>query len=173
MENEINHIKNISNKFNKIGSKTKFEKINLSEIIKDVIEYFNLRKPKSKKISIISNSNDDFFIDGDSLLIYWAFENLIKNSIESIENNDGKIRIDISSNRNIIKLLFYDNGKEIPSKERNKIFKPGYSSKKRGWGLGLSLTKRIIEYIHNGSIKLVKSNNSEKVFQITLKSSYL
>ena len=173
MENEIDHMKNISNKFDKIGSKTKFEKINLSKIVKDVIEYFNLRKPKSKNISIMFNDDKDFYIDGDSLLVYWAFENLIKNSIESIENKEGKIKINISSKKNIIKLLFYDNGKDIPSKDRNKIFKPGYSSKRRGWGLGLSLTKRIIEYIHNGTIKLVKSNNNEKIFQITLKSSYL
>ena len=173
MENEIDHIKNISNKFNKIGSKKNFKKINLSIIIYDVVDYFNLRIPNSKDIKIIFNNNNDYFINGDDILIYWAFENLIKNSIESIEENSGIIKIEISSKKNIIKLLFFDNGKEIHSKDKSKIFRPGYSSKKRGWGLGLSLSKRIIEYFHNGSIKLLRTNSNEKVFQITFKSSYL
>ena len=171
LESEIEHIKNISNKFNKIGSKPNLKKINITNIITEIINYFNLRKPKTKEIKIIFNNDKDYFIDGDHPLIYWAFENLIKNSIESIDEDKGVIEIKISSKNNIIKLTFYDNGKEILNK--NKIFRPGYSSKKRGWGLGLSLSKRIIEYMHKGSIKLVKSNSNEKIFQITFKSSYL
>ena len=170
LESEIKHIKNISNKFNKIGSKPNLKKINITNIITEIINYFNLRKPKTKEIKIIFNNDKDYFIDGDHLLIYWAFENLIKNSIESIDD-EGIIEIKISSTNNIINLTFYDNGKEILNK--NKIFRPGYSSKKRGWGLGLSLSKRIIEYMHNGSIKLVKSNSNEKIFQVTFKSFYL
>ena len=138
LENEIEHIKNISNKFNKIGSKPKLKKINITDIATEVINYFNSRKPKTKKIKIIFNNNKDYYIDGDHLLIYWAFENLIKNSIESIDDDKGIIEIRISSINNIIKLTFYDNGKEILNK--NKIFRPGYSSKKRGWALGLSLS---------------------------------
>ena len=173
MENEINHIQNISNKFNKIGSKTKLVKINVSDIINDVVSYFIIRLPKSKKINIEIKCKEDFFILGDKLLIYWAFENIIKNSIESFVDKIGNIKIDVFSENNKVIILFSDDGKEIEPKNKNKIFKPGYSSKKRGWGLGLSLTKRIIEYIHNGNIKLLKSNKSQKIFKVTFKSFYL
>jgi len=173
MENEINHIQNISNKFNKIGSKTKLVKINVSDIINDVVSYFLIRLPKSKKINIEIKCKEDFFILGDKLLIYWAFENIIKNSIESFVDKIGNIKIDVFSENNKVIILFSDDGKEIEPKNKNKIFKPGYSSKKRGWGLGLSLTKRIIEYIHNGNIKLLKSNKNQKIFKVTFKSFYL
>ena len=173
MEYEIKHIQNISNKFNKIGSKTKLVKINISHIVDDVVSYFELRLPKTKKINIEKKYKNDFFILGDRLLIYWAFENIIKNSIESFIDKTGNIKIDIFSENDKVIILFFDNGREIESKNKNKIFKPGYSSKKRGWGLGLSLTKRIIEYIHNGNIKLLKTNKNQKIFKVTFKSFYL
>ncbi len=173
MEYEIKHIQNISNKFNKIGSKTKLVKINISHIVDDVVSYFELRLPKTKKINIEKKYKNDFFILGDRLLIYWAFENIIKNSIESFVDKTGNIKIDIFSENDKVIILFFDNGREIESKNKNKIFKPGYSSKKRGWGLGLSLTKRIIEYIHNGNIKLLKTNKNQKIFKVTFKSFYL
>ncbi|MBI65541.1 MAG: hypothetical protein CMG64_04555 [Candidatus Marinimicrobia bacterium] len=172
MHQELSHLDKISNKFEKIGSKPSFKKINLTSIIRQVIEYFEKRIPKTKQINFIFNYNEDCFIDGDSILIYWAFENLIKNSLESIDSNQGNITVAIEKNDKTIKINFEDDGVRIPKKIRKQIFKPGFSSKNRGWGLGLSLTKRIIEYIHNGKIKLLKIKSNKKIFQIIFKNFY-
>ena len=172
MYEDLEHLKNISNKFNKIGSEPKFQKITLNLIFKDLISYFNKRIPTSKNIDITLNCEDEFKIDGDSVLIYWAFENLIKNSIESIVQNKGEIEIIIINNNNELEILIIDNGKPISRSQRNKIFKPGFSTKNKGWGLGLSLTQRIIKDIHKGSISLISSTNEQTTFQIKFKSFY-
>ena len=172
MYEDLEHLKNISNKFNKIGSEPKFQKITLNLIFKDLISYFNKRIPTSKNIDITLNCEDEFKIDGDSVLIYWAFENLIKNSIESIVQNKGEIEIIIINNNNELEILIIDNGKPISRSQRNKIFKPGFSTKNKGWGLGLSLTQRIIKDIHKGSISLISSTNEKTTFQIKFKSFY-
>ena len=101
---------------------------------------------------------------------YWAFQNVIKNSVDAISNNDkGKISIIIDSYYDdYICIDIEDNGKGIPRKHRNNIFKPGFSSKKRGWGLGLSLTKRIIEEIHFGKIWLLQSNKERTTMRTIL-----
>ena len=107
---------------------------------------------------------------GDEVLLYWAFENLIKNSIDSLTDGIGEINIlMINKNENII-IDFIDNGKGISRKNKRNIFKPGFSTKIRGWGLGLNLTKRIIKGIHKGSIILLKSNSQQTIFRIKLKS---
>ena len=172
MYQELNHLERISNKFDKIGSKPSLKKINLNLIIKEVIEYFEKRKPQIKHINFIFHYNEDCFIDGDYTLIYWAFENLVKNSLESINSKEGNIIITIEKTDKIIKVNFEDDGLQISKKIRKQIFKPGFSSKNRGWGLGLSLTKRIIEYIHNGEIKLLKNKSNRKIFQIIFKNFY-
>ena len=116
--------------------------------------------------------DDDYYISGDYILLYWSFENLIKNSIESIKNDIGIINIEVEKIDNEIRITFSDNGIGIINKDKNKIFKPGYSTKSRGWGLGLSLSKRIINDIHQGTIKLLKSTKEGTSFLITFKSSY-
>ena len=105
-------------------------------------------------------------------MIYWSIENLIKNSIDSIKNKKGLINIDLEEVDNYINIYIIDNGIGINNKDKNKIFKPGYSTKRRGWGLGLSLSKRIIKDIHKGKIRLYKSNNDKTVFLISFKNFY-
>ena len=172
LEHEINHLKNISDKFNKIGSTPKLIKVKLNKILEDVIEYHKTRIPKSKKINIEVLMDDNYYINGDYILLYWSFENLIKNSIESIKNDIGIINNEVEKIDNEIRITFSDNGIGIINKDKNKIFKPGYSTKSRGWGLGLSLSKRIINDIHQGTIKLLKSTKEGTSFLITFKSSY-
>ena len=175
MNEDLEHLKNISHKFNKIGKNPKFEKIDLEKIIFDIIDYFETRIPESKniKINLDKNVNKKYFIDGDSLLIYWCIENLIKNSIESIIGNKGNINIKlINTDDKYIDLFIEDNGDPISREQKNKIFKPGYSTKNKGWGIGLSLSERIIKYIHKGSINLVHSNENTTLFNIRFKNSY-
>ena len=172
LENEISHLKNISDKFNKIGSTPKLRKIKLNKVLQDLVEYHKTRIPKSKKIDLKLLINDDCYINGDSILLYWSFENLVKNSIESIKSNIGMIKIEVTQIDSDIKIIIEDNGIGIINKDKNKIFKPGYSTKSRGWGLGLSLSKRIINDIHQGTIKLLKSNKEGTSLLITFKNSY-
>ena len=117
---------------------------------------------------IINGCGEEFY-DIRSLLI--AIENIVKNSIDAIKNNDnGEISIIIDSYYdNYISIDIHDNGSGIPRKHRNNIFRPGFSSKQRGWGLGLSLTKRIIQEIHLGRIWLVQSNERGTIMRTILR----
>jgi len=172
VEKEIKHLENISNKFNKIGSSPKLVKISLNSILEDMVSYYNKRMPKSKTLKIKLSIEGEYFILGDYILLYWSIENLIKNSIDSIKNKKGIININVEESDNYINIYIIDNGIGISNKNKSKIFKPGYSTKRRGWGLGLSLSKRIIRNIHNGKIKLYKSKDNETIFLVSLKNSY-
>lgn len=172
MKHDLNKLENISDRFNKIGSMPKFSEFNLIEVIEDVINYYKSKLPKSSKTEINHNfKNKNLLINGDKILLSWAFENLIKNSIDSIKSNNGKIYIDIEKNNKKVKILFIDNGTGIKRDNKSQIFKPGFSTKNKGWGIGLNLTKRIIEYIHKGKIRLYKSDQIQTIFEINLNLS--
>ena len=172
MKHDLNKLENISERFNKIGSMPKFSEFNLIEVIEDVINYYKSKLPKSSKTEINHNfKNKNLLIKGDKILLSWAFENLIKNSIDSIKSNNGKIYIDIEKNNKKVKILFIDNGTGIKRDNKSQIFKPGFSTKNKGWGIGLNLTKRIIEYIHKGKIRLYKSDQIQTIFEINLNLS--
>jgi len=169
MKNDLKKLENISDRFNKIGSLPKFIEFNLVDVMLDVIEYYKSKLPKSSKTVIDYNfSKDNLTINGDRILLSWAFENIIKNSIDSIKSDNGKIFIDIKEDNKKVIILFTDNGSGISRDNRGQIFKPGFSTKNKGWGIGLNLTKRIIEYIHKGKIKLNKSDQYQTVFEINL-----
>ena len=172
IEKEVSRLENISHKFNKIGSTPTLKKINLNNLISELTLYYENRIPKTKNIKINFNSKENLYIKGDYILLYWSLENLIKNSIDSIKKKTGEININLDLEDNLIKIYFSDNGIGIMGNNKKKIFRPGYSTKNRGWGLGLTLTKRIIENIHHGSIKLAKSKNNQTIFLITFKNSY-
>ena len=169
MKNDLKKLENISDRFNKIGSLPKFIEFNLVDVMLDVIEYYKSKLPKSSKTVIDYNfSKDNLIINGDKILLSWAFENIIKNSIDSIKSDDGKIFIDIKEDNEKVRILFIDNGSGISRDNKGQIFKPGFSTKNKGWGIGLNLTKRIIEYIHKGKIKLNKSDQYQTIFEINL-----
>ena len=169
MKHDLRKLENISDRFNKIGSIPKFSQFNLIETMTDVIEYYKSKLPKSSKTVIDFDFSDhNLNINGDKILLSWAFENLIKNSIDSIKSENGKISINIKKDNNRVIILFIDNGLGITRDNKNQIFKPGFSTKNKGWGIGLNLTKRIIEYIHKGKIKLNKSDQYQTIFEINL-----
>ncbi len=165
IHDDLNRLSVISDRFSKIGSVPQMKEIKIYELIVNVCEYIKTRAPKSIKFNIVKNIDED--IKGDYTLLDWAFQNIIKNSVDAISDNEkGEILIKIS--------IFYDhyicidiedNGKGIPRRHKKNIFKPGFSSKKRGWGLGLSLTKRIIEEIHFGKIWLLQSNDKKTIMR--------
>ena len=146
--------------------------IELIIILEEVVNYYKSKLPKNSKIKLNFNvsNNKNIYIMGDDVLLYWAFENLVKNSIDSFTDNSGQIDLFLLNKNDSIVIDFIDNGKGISRKNKRNIFRPGFSTKLRGWGLGLNLTKRIIEGIHKGSILLVKSNSQQTIFRVKLKS---
>ena len=166
LKKDASRISEVTDRFSKIGSNIKLVEIDLISLIKEVKIYFEKRIPKKYKIKLTLNKNRKIKINGDRILIFWAFENIIKNAIDSIEKDDGKIFIDINKNKNNVIIDFIDNGKGINRRNKRNIFKPGYSTKTRGWGLGLSLTKRIIENIHRGYFLLQSSKPGQTIFRI-------
>ena len=156
IEKDIERLNIISERFSKIGSSPKLINLNISDEIEKTVNYLSARistniklefiKPKSK---IKANINPQLFS--------WCIENLIKNGIDAIKDS-GYIKIRISKNQNNTNIYISDSGMGIPKSSFKKIFNPGFTSKKRGWGLGLSLAKRIIEDYHLGEIRVYKSD---------------
>ncbi len=175
IQKDLQRLNKVANRFSKIGSKPALTQMDIVPIINSVVEYFNRRLPNTQKKVVIqtvfkdqklmANVNEDLFS--------WVLENLIKNAIDALKPQQGG-RIAISIEKNIEKRVLHidvkDNGKGIASNEKRKIFKPGFSTKKRGWGLGLSLAKRIIENYHGGRLTLKETKlNRGSIFRITLK----
>ena len=110
--------------------------------------------------------NSNITIQGDWVLLRWAVENLMKNAVDAIGIGSGEISVITSINENRLRLDIIDTGKGINRGDWKNIFRPGYSSKQRGWGLGLSLTQRIVEEIHRGKIRVLSSKPGETVFRL-------
>ena len=171
MGNDLERLKKIADRFSKIGSKPKLVETDLTKVIKGVIDYFNRRLPSTRnRTELKLKSTDKHLVPLNASLFEWVIENLIKNALDAIEKKNGKIIFEITEDYSNVYIEVSDNGKGIDLKNRNDIFRPGYSTKKRGWGLGLSLTKRIVEDYHKGHI-FVKNSvvNEGTTFQIVLK----
>jgi signal transduction histidine kinase len=155
VEKDLERLNIISERFNKIGSKPKLTKENISVEIDKTINY--LRARLSNKILIkFEHPEDEIFAFLNNQLFSWSLENIIKNSIDSIKEA-GEVKISITKEDEYLNIYISDNGIGVNKSLKNKIFKPGVTTKERGWGLGLSLSKRIIEEYHEGEIKLIDS----------------
>ena len=167
IEKDIEHLNIIANRFSKIGSKPILELHNPSEIIEKTIEYFKIRTSKS----IVFNYNkpfDEVKIMLNKDLFGWVLENIIKNAIDAMQGK-GNIDIQLININSGIQILITDTGKGIPKNLHKKIFEPGFTTKTRGWGLGLSLTKRIINKYHNGKVFVKQSQkHTGSTFQINI-----
>ena len=164
---DIDRLNIISERFNKIGSKPVLKKYNLSSLTKESLDYLQTRLSNKVKIEFKSkDTNLDCLINEQ--LYSWTIENIIKNSVDAIKG-DGNIIVSIVEQKTNLEVSITDNGSGINKNEFKKIFNPGYTSKKRGWGLGLSLSKRIIEDYHNGKIFVKYSEKNVKtIIQIEL-----
>ena len=173
MKSDITRLQNISDKFNKIGSQPSLKKIDIYNILYENVSYFSKKLPKNSLNKITLNASEGLLVKGDKILLNWAVENIIKNSLDSLSKvKNGKLIIEsYIDNNSWVHINFNDNGPGIERKYKTKIFTPGFSTKKRGWGIGLNLSKRIISQLHNGHLVLVKSNSSNTIFRISLKLS--
>lgn len=177
INNDLGKLKKIAGRFSKIGSKPKLDKENINIVIQKVSDYFEKRIPTlvsadgiaTKKVRIEIKSKRDYSAEINLDLFEWVIENLIKNAIDAMERHTGKIIFNIYDTNEEVIIDVSDNGKGIDSKYKKDVFRPGYSTKTRGWGLGLSLSKRIIEDYHKGKLVLLESNTGKgTTFRIKL-----
>ena len=171
ISNDVEKLNKITYRFSKIGAKPELSKTNVIEELKKVTAYFERRLPQTgKSVELKIEGDENACADINPELFEWVIENLIKNSLDAIEERSGIIKMNVQSVRNTVEIEFTDSGKGIDINRRKDVFRPGYSTKKRGWGLGLSLSKRIIDGYHGGKIFVKSSALGEgTTFKILLK----
>lgn len=168
IEKDITRLQTITDRFSKIGSIPKLEQTDIVQATSEAYDYLKSRSSKLINFELIT-PKDEILVDLNSQLYSWTIENLVKNGIDAMKGK-GNLKIEITQLEKNIKINITDTGKGIPKHLHKTIFEPGYTSKKRGWGLGLSLAKRIIEDYHDGKIKVLQSEVGKgTTIQIALK----
>ena len=155
MQKDLTRLKKITNRFSQIGSKPALDYYDINEIIEENMKYWKSRLPMmSKHIAVKNYSSTMPKVPVNKDLLEWVLENLFKNSVDAISRTEGLIEIktEFIERDELVRIHHIDNGRGIPWEEHMNIFSPGYTTKNRGWGLGLTLAKRIVEDYHNGRI---------------------
>jgi len=173
LRNDLDRLEKIAARFNKIGSKPELTLSSVNAEVHRVVRYIERRIPTmNKSVAITLREQCDAHVALNAELFDWVLENLLKNALDAIESK-GSIEITIGEKDGSVFIDVSDTGKGIEQRRRKDVFRPGYSTKRRGWGLGLSLSKRIVEDYHKGKI-FVKSSTPGKgtTFRIQLTNSY-
>ncbi|MBL7829693.1 MAG: HAMP domain-containing histidine kinase, partial [Saprospiraceae bacterium] len=161
-----NRLELIADRFSKIGSKPTLQRVNIIEELQKNKVYMQKRASRKLVFEFPSIDEKPIFVDINTHLFDWVIENLIRNALDAMDGN-GRINCTVSQTENYINIDLTDSGKGIPNSKWKTVFQPGYTTKKRGWGLGLSLAKRIIESYHDGKI-FVKHSSAEKGTTFTI-----
>ena len=166
---DINRLKTISERFSKIGSVPELNDLNLKETVQQNFDY--LKSRISRKVNFeLKVPSREILIPHNRILMSWVIENLVKNAVDAMKG-EGKLEISLYSKNNYVLIDVKDSGSGMTNTQMRSAFKPGYSTKKRGWGLGLSLAKRVINEYHNGDIKIAESEVGKgTTFRIVLKA---
>ena len=169
MEKDVDRLKLIADRFSKIGSTPQLEEEDIVLRLQSVVEYMRRRSSAKVNITLDTKGETDVPIMLNGPLFDWVIENLIRNSLDAM-NGEGSIHVCLANKPAEVIIDVTDTGKGIPASQMKKVFKPGFTTKKRGWGLGLSLAKRIVSKYHHGSIEVLKSEpNVATTFRIILK----
>ncbi len=170
IEKDVARLEMITERFSKIGSTPSLEPTNISEVMRKTLEYLKPRLPRKVDITL-ELPKEDVITAANGPLFSWVLENLIKNAVDAMDG-EGKISLKLYTENSHIIIDITDTGKGIPKSEQSDVFSPGYTTKKRGWGLGLSLAKRIIKEYHGGKIYIKHSSPGKgTTFRIILKKS--
>jgi signal transduction histidine kinase len=169
LEKDVTRLRLVSDRFGKIGSTPQLEERNIIRQVEDVTEYVRKRASGKVQFSIDTHGETNIPVRLSGPLFDWVIENLLKNALDAMEGK-GSIHVDIINAEKNITIDVTDSGKGISKQNISKVFKPGFTTKKRGWGLGLSLSKRIIEQYHKGSIGVKQSELGKgTTFRIVMK----
>ncbi len=174
MENDLNRLEVINDRFSKMGSLPKKEKVKVNELLSETLTYFEHRLPKRRKNIHLSleSAEGEIRVNTSKTLLAWAVENIIKNALDSIQHKKGFVKLNLNKVDGKVVIKISDSGQGIDKRDWKNIFRPGYSTKERGWGLGLSLTKRICEEYLDGNVKVLTSEIGKgTVFEISLQSN--
>ncbi|MDZ7716708.1 MAG: HAMP domain-containing sensor histidine kinase [Balneolaceae bacterium] len=164
LESDITRLRGVAERFNKIGSEPELQPMKVDNILDPVIDYMEHRLPQlGKNVDVKRSVNSNAEVNVNPELFQWAVENIIKNAMDAVHSsqNDAYVAIKIHQIEEELAIDIQDSGSGIEKKYHEEVFKPGYSTKKRGWGLGLSLTKRIVEEYHKGRVFVLKSEPGE------------
>ena len=171
IEKDVTRLEKITERFSKIGANPRLENENIVPILLNAIFYIRSRTSKKIIYNLNFSENDEIYVPLNKALFEWVIENLVKNAIDSM-NGNGNMSINLYNKQSQLIIDVTDNGKGIPKTRHKTIFQPGYSTKKRGWGLGLSLAKRIVEVYHKGKIFVYQSEPKKgTTMRISLKKS--
>ncbi len=173
IESDIERLQQVNRRFSKMGSKPEVEYFNLSKRISSTLEYLEKRMPSlGGKVILVNKIDPDVKIKANGTLISWAVENLIRNGIDAINKENGKIEVALKQDVHYVKIHITDNGCGIPKKDWKNIFRPGFTTKNSGWGLGLSLCERIINDVHGGKVSVLASSISRgTTFELAISKS--
>jgi signal transduction histidine kinase len=169
LEKDVNRLRLVSDRFGKIGSTPQLEGVDLVHQINNMVDYMRKRAAGKIVFTVNNHGHQQVFAKISAPLFDWVIENLLKNSLDAMEGK-GSIAVDIHDDKKSVHIDITDTGKGISSQNITRVFKPGFTTKKRGWGLGLSLSRRIIKQYHKGEI-FVKHSEIGKgtTFRIVLK----
>lgn len=169
---DVERLEKITERFSRIGSSPKLSEVNICEVLNNAVDYLKTRTSSRISYEQGYSTDEEILLPINVELFEWVIENLWKNALDAM-NNMGEIGISISEKNQSVFIDVSDTGKGIPKSKFNSVFKPGFTTKIRGWGLGLSLTKRIIEDYHKGRIFVKQSEIGRgTVFRIILRKSY-
>jgi hypothetical protein len=169
LEKDITRLRLVSDRFGKIGSTPQLEQRNVIKQVQDMMDYVRKRASGKVLFGLETHGKEEVNAQLSGPLFDWVIENLLKNALDAMEGK-GNIYVDITEQTENIVIDVTDTGKGISKQNVGKVFKPGFTTKKRGWGLGLSLSKRIIEQYHKGSLTVKNSEPGKgTTFRIVLK----
>jgi signal transduction histidine kinase len=171
IQKDIQRLQTITDRFSKIGSAPALQKENLRTVLANSVSYIKSRTSERIQFQIRNFSNAEVYAPINVPLFDWVIENILKNSIDAM-TGEGIVTVNLTDQQQFVYIDIHDTGKGIPKSTFKTVFKPGYTTKNRGWGLGLSLSKRIIEEYHSGQI-FVKSSEPGKgtTFRIVLRKT--
>ena len=169
MNKDLTHLLKIVDRFSKIGSETVLQKATVNEVVGEAVMYFRKRIPRNVTLDYNGLAIAPIEANINPALFEWVVENLMKNALDALQGH-GSIDVRLSMDDQNVMIDVKDTGKGIPKSNWKRIFEPGFTTKTRGWGLGLSLSRRIIEEYHNGKIAVVESEPGKgTMIRITLK----
>ncbi len=157
MDGDLERLKRVAFRFERIGRPPKKEKVDVFEVVENVANYFRARVPTlAKTVTIrLITKNGPAIIDGDTVLLEWALESLVKNAIDALAGRGGRVTIAaVALPEGGVRIRVKDNGPGVPRELKKQIFEPGFSTKEKGWGIGLSLASRIVTEGHGGTLVL-------------------